>query len=190
MRSSTACETAVELFRFARGQEQSRARLLARRSSDVGKRPAGRSRSVDRVGDLYRPGRFGEAVEYARGRARLSDPPRGATVVSRARRLAVGTPASVTAWHQTNAGSPWRCGIGSLLATIMPAASTRAAVSAPSTRLPVLLQRGSVHSGSCRALLRAIWSSDVRPIAVAVSDAVLAANVVAATAPSLRGAVT
>ena len=41
-----------------------------------------------------------------------------------------------------------------------------------------------------RWLLRAIWSSDVRPSAVVVTDAVLARNVVVASAPSLKGAVT
>jgi hypothetical protein len=46
---------------------------------------------------------------------------------------------------------PRRCGIGSPLATIAPAASTRAAVSAPSTRLPVLVQRG--HDPGSRAVL-------------------------------------
>jgi hypothetical protein len=41
-----------------------------------------------------------------------------------------------------------------------------------------------------RWLLRAIWSSDVRPSPVVVTDAVLARNVVVASAPSLKGAVT
>jgi hypothetical protein len=53
------------------------------------------------------------------------------------------TPAAAPAWHRRNAASPRQCGTGSPLATIAPAASTRAAVSAPSTRLPVLVLCGS-----------------------------------------------
>lgn len=57
-----------------------------------------------------------------------------------------GTPAAATARHRTNAASPRRCGIGSPLATIAPASSTRAAVSPPWTRLLQMVQSSSLNA--------------------------------------------